>query len=153
MFKILMDKNVPYCVIRVIKDNYLRQNVCVMWDSYRSPSFSVSNGVKQGGVMSPILFTMYIDVLLLRLKDSGIGCHINNVYIGALAYADDITLLCPSIRGINTMLSMCKLFATEFDLIFNEKKHYVLSLVMMYVGMNLLYLMMYRYPGKITLDI
>jgi len=122
MFKILIDKNVPYCIIRLIKDNYLRQNVSVLWDTYRSQTFHVSNGVKQGGVLSPILFTMYIDVLLKRLRDSGLGCVMNHVYIGALAYADDITLLCPSIRGMNIMLDICNDFAIEFDLMFNAKK-------------------------------
>ena len=56
----------------------------------------MSNGVKQGGVISSF-FCLYIDPLLLELKRSGIGCHINGTYIGVLTYADDITLSCPSI--------------------------------------------------------
>jgi hypothetical protein len=82
----------------------------------------VANGVKQGGIMSPVLFTMYVDDLLIRLRDSGLGCRIKDEYIGAIAYADDITLICPSIRGINTMLKICKNFADEFEILFNEKK-------------------------------
>ena len=42
----------------------------------KSHFLNVTNGVKQGGVISPIMFTLYIDQLLLRLKKSGIGCHI-----------------------------------------------------------------------------
>ena len=38
---------------------------------------SVSNGVKQGGVMSPILFIIYMDELLIKLIVSGVGCYIN----------------------------------------------------------------------------
>ena len=50
--------------------------------------FELSNGVKQGGVLSPILFNIYIDKLLLELKGSSYGCHINNTFVGALCYAD-----------------------------------------------------------------
>ncbi len=37
--------------------------------------FPVCNGVKQGGILSPILFAVYIDGLLGRLNESGIGCY------------------------------------------------------------------------------
>ena len=65
------------------------------------------NGVKQGGVISPILFYLYIDRLLLCLQRSGLRCHISNTYMGALSYADDITLVSPSVYGLNRMLDIC----------------------------------------------
>ena len=77
-----------------------------LWDTCRSGYFSMSNGVKQGGVLSVILFTINIDKLLCKLKRSGLGCRMGNSYVGALSYADDITLLCPSIRGLNKMLDI-----------------------------------------------
>ena len=82
----------------------------------------MSNGVKQGGVPSAILFTLYLDKLLIRLKNSNIGCSIKGCYTGALSYADDITLSCTSIRGLNRMLEICNTFAAEHNLIFNTKK-------------------------------
>ena len=59
-------------------------------------SVNMSNGVKQGSVLSPIIFTFYLDELLLRLRESRMGCHIGNVFCGAISYADDIILLAPS---------------------------------------------------------
>ena len=61
----------------------------------------MANGVKQGGIISPICFSLYIDPLLDRLRRSGYGCHIKGVYMGALSYADDITIMYPSIGGLN----------------------------------------------------
>ena len=80
------------------------------------------NGVKQGGVLSAKLFTLYIDGLFTELKQSGYGCHINNTYMGALSYADDIILSCPSIRGLNRMIKICSIFANSNHITFNCKK-------------------------------
>ena len=69
------------------------------------------NGDKPGRVLSPIFFTIYIDKILLMLRTTGIGCHIGSAYVGVLSYADDITLLCPSIRGLNEMIVLCCQYA------------------------------------------
>ena len=108
--------------IRWILDSYLRQSVCVMWDSCKSEYFKMFDGVKQGGVISCHLFNLYIDPLLVQLSNSGYGCHIAGVYAGALSYADDITLLCPSVWGLNKMLKICNKYRLENNIIFNIKK-------------------------------
>ena len=46
----------------------------VSWNGICSRPFAVGNGVKQGGVISPILFCIYIDILLGVLQNSGVGC-------------------------------------------------------------------------------
>jgi len=60
------------------------------------------NGVKQGGVLSPVSFRLYIDDLLLLLSRSGVGCFIGNNFVGALAYADDIVLAAPTASALYT---------------------------------------------------
>jgi len=72
--------------------------------------------------LSPILFIVYIDELIVKLKESGVGCHIGPYFVGALGYADDLTLLSPSLRSLNTMLNICHNFAQEFNITFNVKK-------------------------------
>ena len=84
-------------IIRLIVNSYIRQQARVSWGSFMSDYFQVHNGVKQGGVISAIFFTLYIDKLLLLLKTSGYGCHVDGVFRGALSYADDITLISPTI--------------------------------------------------------
>ena len=74
------------------------------------------------GFLSPIIFTMCINKLLVILTTSGIWCHIGSAYIGALSYADDITLLCPVIRGINVIIVLCCEYAKEYNVTFNQKK-------------------------------
>ena len=92
------------------------------WNKHRSESFGCLNGVKQGGVLSPILLTVYIDELLLKLRSSGFGCYIYDTFVWALGYADDVTLMSPSIRGLKQMVHSCETFAAEYDIKFNGKK-------------------------------
>jgi len=64
-----------------------------MWNGVYSSMFRVMNGVKQGGVASPVMFCVYIDELLSGLRDK--GCLFGKFFVGAIAYADDIVLLAP----------------------------------------------------------
>ena len=41
--------------------------------------------------------------------------------MGALSYADDITLIAPGIGGLNKMLKLCEIYATLYNVIFNSK--------------------------------
>ena len=93
---------------------------------YYIRKFSVSNGVRQGGILSPYLFNVYMDDLSLRLKKHYAGCKIANKIINHLFYADDIVLLCPSHRGLQELLETCEKYALEHDIIFNAKKSVVM---------------------------
>ena len=52
----------------------------------------------------------------------GFGCYIDDTFVGALGYADDVTLMSPSIRGLKQMVDICETFAEEYNTKFNEKK-------------------------------
>ena len=95
------------------------------WGNYNSQYFELSNGVKQGRVLSPILFNIYIDKLLLELRVSGYGCHFNDTFVGALCYADDVTLLSSSIRGLNAMISFVRYMSKSLILHLTVDKLFV----------------------------
>ena len=82
------------------------QNCDVQWDGAHSNMFKIFNGVKQGSVISPLLFTLYIDSLFLVLKQLGLSCH-RITYAGAFGYADDIALVAPSLHCLKKMISVC----------------------------------------------
>ena len=67
LFRTLISKNVPPYVIRLISNSYIRQEARVSWGNNMSDYFKLSNGVKQGGVLSAHLFTLYIDQLLSEI--------------------------------------------------------------------------------------
>ena len=66
---------------KICSNNFSLGNV--KWGDEKSASFLISNGVKQGGVISSLLFSLYVNELFLLLKKSGLGCHVGSTYAGA----------------------------------------------------------------------
>ena len=83
---------------------------------------SVHNGVQQGGVLYTILFSIYIDSLLQKLKVSCLGCHVGRIFADAFAYADDLALVSPSLSGLRQMIQTCEQYAMEYSIVFNPVK-------------------------------
>ena len=64
----------------------LSQRMQIRFDTVMSSHFSISNGVKQGDVLNPILLTIYIDNLIMKLKKLNIGCRIVTILLGGRNY-------------------------------------------------------------------
>ena len=122
LFELLLAKHICPTVCRFLINLYTKQLIRVKWGTHFSDPFAVKNGVKQGGVMSPLLFTVYMDELLNRLKLSHNGCHIGDRFFGAFGYADDIILLSPTLNGLKSLFSLCSNYATEYNVMFNSSK-------------------------------
>ena len=78
--------------------------------------------MRQGGVLSPFLFAVYIDELFVRLERLRTGCYSGCFFVGALCYADDIVLLAPSPSALRILLSECECFSRHSELKFNASK-------------------------------
>ena len=122
LFRKLVDRGLPLPVVRLLLGWYCSQQTKVRWGSCVSESFCVSNGVRQGSVLSPFLFAVYLDGLLSELSDSGVGCYWGHLFAGAVCYADDIVLLAPCPSALRTLLSICSGYASSHGLEFNPSK-------------------------------
>ena len=69
----------------------------VRWKDSLSDNFSIGNVVRQGAVLSPLLCTLYIDMLFIGLHDLGLGCHVDSIFAGSFGYADDVVLVTPTL--------------------------------------------------------
>ena len=97
--------------------------MCIKWGKANSDYFNVRNGVRQGGVWLPKLFSIiYIDDLSTELALCNSGCYINEQCMNHVIYADDICLLAPSAIGLQQMLDVCFNFSICNDIIFNYVK-------------------------------
>ena len=108
LFEKMLKKGMCPLTVRLLLNMYTEQKLQVKWNDILSDKFDVSNGVRQGGILSPLFYTIYIDDLLEKLKRKGIGCHIGHHFVGVFGYADDIILLCPSVSGLMKMIKIVK---------------------------------------------
>jgi len=93
----LMTRQFPNIFVSMMFD-WLQKSVRLVREaSCFSSVFPNTAGVRQGDLLSPALFTVYIDDLIVRLKASKFGCHLNSAYYGCLVHADDILLLRDSV--------------------------------------------------------
>ena len=77
----MIKKCVPLFIIKLLVFWYSRQRMFVRWGDTCSTSFGVINGVKQGGIISPMIFNLHMDDLSLMLNCSGFGGYIGASFI------------------------------------------------------------------------
>ena len=68
LFALLIERGLNPLYVRLILEMYTNQRMCVRYNGSKSEWFCPTNGVKQGGVLSPTLFAVYIDGMLNNLK-------------------------------------------------------------------------------------
>ena len=86
----------------------------------------MTNGVKQGGIMSPLLFSFYLDPLLKKIANSGFGCYVGNRPGNVYGFADDLIILAPTITSLKNLIRICEIYSQEYLIQFNPSKSYVI---------------------------
>ena len=121
LFYKLKEKIEP-CAWRMLFAYYASSTAIVSADGVRSSAFKTTEGVKQGGILSPFLFNFFMDSLISEIKDLQIGALLGKSNISILAYCDDILLISPSNGHMNIMLNKCERFAQDWKIEFNPAK-------------------------------
>ena len=122
LFLKLMEKGVPKIFLDIIMTWYDGLQCRVLWDGHYSEWFCITAGVRQGGVLSPIFYSLYVNELISILQSSNVGCHLADKFAAALIYADDMAVLAPSLKGLQKLLSLCENYCREWDIRLNSKK-------------------------------
>ena len=122
LFEKLLKRDVPNILVRLLCVWYSNQEFCVKWSNCLSTYFKVTNGVRQGGIMSPILFNTFINDLSVNLLEEGVGCHLGTQCMNHLFYADDSVLLAPSPSALQKLIHICEQFALDNEMLYNPKK-------------------------------
>ena len=126
LFQKLFDKGFPTFIIKIVAFWYSHQKMHVRWGTTTTTPFLVTNGVKQGDILSPMIFNMYMDGLCIKLNQSSIGGVIGGHLLNHLCYADDLCLISLSSACMQKLLDMCGTYATKHLLTYNGSKSYSL---------------------------
>ena len=118
----LREYGLPHIYSIVIKFWYCNQFVNVRYGMAFSEEWKICNGVRQGGVLSGLFFSIYIDGLLDRIVSSKIGCKLGIQMSNVIAYADDIVLLAPSRSGLQILIDIAYSESYKLELNFNISK-------------------------------
>ena len=122
LFLKMIKNGIPKIFIDLIIYWYSTLYCRVRWDDQMSSWFHIKAGVRQGGVLSPGFYSLYVDDLIIKLQSLKVGCYVTGVFMAALLYADDMALLSPSIKGLQILLDQCSDYCLEWDICLNSKK-------------------------------
>jgi len=122
LFLKLMDRMLPVNALRTFEYWFSICSTCVRWGDSFSNFIKLKCGVRQGGVLSPYFFAVYIDDIVKIIYRHNIGCYIGAVCVGIFLYADDIILLAPSVSALQKMVTLCETHLSFLDMALNAKK-------------------------------
>ena len=118
----LLQFNFPRYIWSLLHNWYTGCTSSVLWNSHFSRSFPIRQGVRQGAVLSPFLYTIFVNNLLVQLSSSGHGVKIGDIFCGAPMYADDLALISDSETGLQHMLDIVSLYAAKWNYELNARK-------------------------------
>ena len=117
-----LSQRIPVIFVRIMLVIYIGQKCFVRWNFSESEFFSVQNGVRQGAVLSPLLFSLYVNELIQKLRETGMGCWVGSSFMGIIAYADDLIILAPRRDALQKMIRISDMFMREHRILFSTKK-------------------------------
>ena len=104
---------------------YLRnQSARVCWNGSSGGYCDIDQGVRQGGILSPFLFKLYIDELLSDISDLKVGCRLGLIRLNIIGYADDLVLIADSIKNLKHLYNLLrqKILGLKLKLNINKSK-------------------------------
>jgi len=127
--------------IRALMNYYSISKALVELNKIKSDMFKTTIGVKQGGSLSPRLFSIYIEDLIVALRRSkwgmayetnkvtnnGISKYIVKRKIECLFYADDIIIVSTIKSQAQELLNIVESYGSEYEILFNVGKTYAMT--------------------------
>jgi hypothetical protein len=107
---------------RVVKDMYRAVRSCVMLKGKQSKWWEFEQGVRQGSVLSPLLFSVTINSVVDYMKSKGHGIDVGGKKISCLLFADDLVVVADTEEGMKRALSDLDTWARQWRFVFNAGK-------------------------------
>ncbi len=127
LWKVMEQMGVPEKLMSNIRASYRNPSTVLQFQDITSEPFQMTIGLKQGCVMSPILFAIYIAELGHKLQKSDLGVSLDNIKIPGMFFADDMMLVGTKTE-LQKLLNMVGEFALKFQIEFAGHKSCVIPL-------------------------
>lgn len=138
----LKEKGLDETTLRLVQELITNQEIYAIINDEVSDGFIPSAGVPQGSVLSPLLYSLFIDDLAQKLNEQGSLCQpltplknclkklvvrspllsTHHTKVAALFYADDIVLIAQTTEEMQELLSTCEEYAHSHNFRFNTQK-------------------------------
>lgn len=132
---------------------------CVRINGLYTDYFNIQSGVKQGCLLSPVLFNLYINDLCQEMKTLNKGVTINNEVVNILLYADDAVLIAESESDLQIMINALSKWCSKWEMKLNVEKSKVMhvrhpeydisTIPIVYENIKLDYVSKYKYLGLV----
>uniref|UniRef100_A0A8D8Q4X5 Craniofacial development protein 2 n=1 Tax=Cacopsylla melanoneura TaxID=428564 RepID=A0A8D8Q4X5_9HEMI len=123
MIEILRKTGINERDLRIINNLYWNQKATLRIDGEHTENIEISRGVRQGCVLSPILFNIYSEQIFKEaLEDTNEGIPINGERLNNIRYADDTIVLADNLRGLQELVNKIAAVSREYGLEINSKK-------------------------------
>lgn len=126
LYKLYHDAKIKGKCWRIISNWYLNMKEFVYINGTHSRTYNLLQGTRQGGILSPWLFLVYINDLISGLENKCWGVFLYHTFYGAPMFADDLTVLSRLKTGLDRLLSCLHDYATKWRIVFNIKKTVIL---------------------------
>ena len=133
---------------RVLKNVYVKVESSVVVNEERTEWFELYTGVRQGCILSPTLFAIFIDGLATWVKQRSLGAKFGPVELSILLFADDIALVADNVHDLQEMLHVADAYSKLYRFGFNGSK----SNVVVFSGRKKVELKEKVYLGELVLE-
>jgi hypothetical protein len=128
VLNMLQGKGVNPHILKIPCNWFSNQSMKVKWNEHLSSQRNLLSGVRQGGILSPLLFNLYVDCILDQLQSSDLGCFLGKKCVNSFMYADDLVVLSISVTDMQNLVSLCQESFNKLDLPINTKKSHCLRI-------------------------
>ena len=119
LFQKLLQEGLSKVFLRLIVFIYTFQYANVRWNGIVSSIFSLCNGVRQGAILSGILYCFYVNNLFKLLRKNSSGCWVKSNFHGMFGYSDDNWVIAPSFSALKEMMETIEDYCKGHNLKFS----------------------------------
>lgn len=117
-----MAKNFPRPFISILHNWFSKSNAMVRWEKAFSYSVRLPASVRQGLILAPFLFAIFVKDVLNKLGLCGLACRLKTINVNAIMYADDLLLMSTSITELQMLINLASALISDCGLTMNAAK-------------------------------